>query len=89
MNSDFQAFHRQQHVSFHVLLYRYTFLNHLIYVPKIREKKNYFQNQKSLFLLLVHNRVHCDRGFLTLMIEWILIEMIDIAQETMMDHSKY
>jgi hypothetical protein len=37
----------------------------------------------------VHNRVHYDKDFLTLMIEWKSREMRYIEQETRMDHSRY
>jgi hypothetical protein len=38
MNSDFQAFHIQQHVVFHAWLSHYRFLHHLIYVPEFKQK---------------------------------------------------
>jgi len=87
MNLDFQAFHIQQHVMFHVLLFHCNFLIHLLHVPKFKTKKILFFKIQNR-VILVHNQVHYDRDFLTLRIELKSIEMIDIEQETMMVHSK-
>jgi hypothetical protein len=48
MNWDFQAFHIQQHVMFHVWLFHYKFSNHLMYVPKFQNKRK-IQNPEHFF----------------------------------------